>query len=167
MRHILPILGRFLRTHHLALAVAAFAITAAATLYEAGKRAERAAWETRAILAKRDTVVREIRVVETQYRTDTLRLIDWRTRWDTVARDVERWKHDTVRVVQFVQVADSTIRACTSALTSCDRLRQLEQERADLAEEQLRLRTRGERRRQILGIVSAAAAGVATGRLLR
>lgn len=167
MRHILPILGRFLRTHHLALAVAAFAIAAAGTLYEAGKRAERAAWETRTIRAKRDTVVREIRVVETRYRTDTLRLREWRTRWDTVRLDIERWKHDTLRVVEYLAVADSTIRACTAALTSCDRLRQLQQERAELAEEQLRLRTRGQRRRQVLGIVGAAAAGVVTGRLVR
>lgn len=167
MRHIWPTVARFLRTHHLALAVVAFAITAATALYRAGQRAERAAWQTKALTAKRDTVVKTIRVVETQYRTDTLRLVRWRTRWDTVARDVERWKHDTVRVVEFVRVADSTIKACTAALTSCDRLRQLQQERAELAEAQLRLRAQGQRRRQVLGIVGAAAAGVAAGRLLR
>lgn len=167
MRHLWPAVGRFLRTHHLALAVAAFAITAAGALYTAGQRAERAAWQAKALTAKRDTVVREIRVVETRYRTDTLRLVRWRTRWDTVVRDVERWKHDTLRVVEYVAVADSTIRACTAALTSCDRLRQLQQERAELAEEQLRLRTQGQRRRQVLGIVGAAAVGVAAGRLLR
>ena len=167
MRDLWPAVGRFLRTHHLALAVAAFAIAAAGTLYTAGQRAERAAWQAKALTAKRDTVVREIRVVETRYRTDTLRLREWRTRWDTVARDVERWKHDTVRVVQFVQVADSTIRACTTALTSCDRLRQLQQERAELAEQQLAIGQRGQRRRQLVTGIVAAAAGVAIGARLR
>lgn len=162
-----PAVARFLRTHHLALAVAAFAIAAAGTLYEAGKRAERAAWETRAIRAKRDTVVRQIRVVETRYRTDTLRVREWRIRWDTVRRDVERWKHDTLRVVEYVTVADSTIRACTAALTSCDRLRQLQQERAELAEQQLAIGQHGQRRRQLVTGIVAAAAGVAIGARLR
>lgn len=171
MRDILtrlwPAVARFLRTHHLALAVAAFAIAAAGTLYTAGQRAERAAWQAKALTAKRDTVMREIRVVETRYRTDTVRLVRWRTKWDTVARDVERWKHDTVRVVEFVRVADSTIRACTAALTSCDRLRQLQQERAELAEQQLRLRTRGQSRRQLVTGVVAGAVGLAAGRTMR
>lgn len=162
-----PAVTRFLRTHHLALAVAAFAIAAAGTLYTAGQRAERAAWQAKALTAKRDTVVREIRVVETRYRTDTLRFVRWRTRWDTVARDVERWKHDTLRVVEYVAVADSTIRACTAALTSCDRLRQLQQARAELAEQQLAIGQRGHRRRQLVTGIVAAAAGVAIGARLR
>ena len=55
-----------------------------------------------------------------RYVRDTVRL--WKTirRTDTLTQTVEQWKHDTVKVVEFVQQADSTIKACTQALATCE-----------------------------------------------
>ena len=33
---------------------------------------------------------------------------------------VERWKRDTLKVVEYVKQSDSTIKACTQALQTCD-----------------------------------------------
>ncbi len=60
------------------------------------------------------------RRVDTLYRTDTVRLWRLRERWDTAVVHVEKWKTDTVEVVRYVQLADSTIRACTAALLTCE-----------------------------------------------
>lgn len=58
--------------------------------------------------------------VDTLYKRDTVRL--WRTvrALDTLTRTVEVWKHDTLRVVEYVARADSTVAACTAALLTCD-----------------------------------------------
>lgn len=58
--------------------------------------------------------------LDTVYRRDTVTL--WRTKlqWDTVKVDVERWKTDTLRVVEYVALADSTIRVCTQAVQTCE-----------------------------------------------
>lgn len=68
--------------------------------------------------------VRRLRVdsvrLADQYRADTVQLTRWRTKWDTVATTVDRWKYDTLRVVEYVRVADSTIAACTDALQTCE-----------------------------------------------
>ena len=54
------------------------------------------------------------------YRTDTLRL--WRVvrTTDTLTQTVERWKHDTLKVVEYVAKADTAIKACTLALQTCE-----------------------------------------------
>ena len=54
------------------------------------------------------------------YRTDTLRL--WREvrRTETLTTTVDQWKHDTVRVVEYVQQASQAINACTLALGTCE-----------------------------------------------
>ena len=54
------------------------------------------------------------------YRTDTLRLTKWRLRTDTMTTTVELWKRDTLRVVEYVTKADSTIRVCAAALQTCE-----------------------------------------------
>lgn len=53
-----------------------------------------------------------------QYRVDTLRLTKWRTRLDTLRDSLTIT--DTVEVLRYVAVADSTIKACTSALSTCE-----------------------------------------------
>lgn len=63
--------------------------------------------------------VREL-VLDTIYTVDTIALWRTRTRWDTALVDVERWKHDTIEVVRYVTLADSTIRTCTAALLTCE-----------------------------------------------
>lgn len=121
------------------------------------------------LAAKRDTVRVELLRLDTVYQRDTVRLTRWRERWDTVSRDVERWKHDTVEVVRFVQVADSTIRACVAALATCEQQKAALTRRAELAEEAYRrtlVRVPSARRRTI-ELVGAAAAGLAAGRIAR
>lgn len=54
------------------------------------------------------------------YRVDTLRLTRYRLKTDSLTTTVELWKHDTVRVVEYVARANSTIRVCTQALATCD-----------------------------------------------
>lgn len=54
----------------------------------------------------------------TVYRTDTIRLTRWLTKYDTLYKD----QHitDTIWVKQFVLTADSTIKSCSAALNTCE-----------------------------------------------
>lgn len=54
------------------------------------------------------------------YRVDTLRLTTIRRVTDSLTVTVDRWKHDTVRVVEYVAKADTAIRVCTAALHTCE-----------------------------------------------
>ena len=54
------------------------------------------------------------------YRVDTLRLTRLKTITDSFTVTVERWKRDTLKVVEYVIRTDSTIAACTQALATCD-----------------------------------------------
>lgn len=67
----------------------------------------------RKLSAKVDTV----RVAQTDSFTR------WRTKYDTVRTTLNI--HDTIEVIRFVYVADSTIRACSLALASCEESRRL------------------------------------------
>jgi len=62
----------------------------------------------------------EVLRLDTVYRRDTVTLWRTKSRWDTVRVDVERWKTDTLRVVEYVALADSTIRVCTQAVQTCE-----------------------------------------------
>ena len=42
------------------------------------------------------------------------------TRLDTLTQTVERWKFDTITVVEYVTRADSLARACTALIESCE-----------------------------------------------
>jgi hypothetical protein len=87
-------------------------------------------WEWRVIAdAERQSAVYAARLdslaavaarVDTVYTRDTLTL--WRQvrRTDTLTQTVEAWKHDTVRVVEYVRQADSTIRSCTATVLTCE-----------------------------------------------
>lgn len=58
------------------------------------------------------------------YRTDTVRLTKIRRVTDSLTVTVDQWKHDTLKVVEYVHQADTTIKACTAALQTCeDRVR--------------------------------------------
>lgn len=78
-------------------------------------QAQLAAALTRAEIAERraDSLARA-------YRVDTVTL--WRVKrtTDTLTATVEQWKRDTLEVVRYVTLADSTIRACTAALGTCE-----------------------------------------------
>ena len=54
------------------------------------------------------------------YKVDTLRLTKIRRVTDSLTVTVEQWKHDTLRVVEYVAQADTTIKACTKALSTCE-----------------------------------------------
>lgn len=43
-----------------------------------------------------------------------------RRQLDTLTATVELWKHDTVKVVEYVARADSTIQACSSLIVTCE-----------------------------------------------
>lgn len=59
----------------------------------------------------------------------------WVTVWDTIIHVDTLEATDTVRIpVRVLVVADSTIRSCTIALTTCQELAALEHERADSAD---------------------------------
>lgn len=64
------------------------------------------------LIARADSLARA-------YHIDTVRLTTYRLRLDTLTTTVELWKHDTVTVTQYVATADSTVRACSTALQTC------------------------------------------------
>lgn len=77
--------------------------------------------------------------LERAYRVDTLRM--WRTvrTLDTLTVNVERWKHDTLKVVEYVAKADTTIKACTMALSTCEARVGAERDGRLAAEKQVKL----------------------------
>lgn len=77
--------------------------------------------------------------LEAVYRVDTVRL--WRTvrALDTLTVTVDRWKHDTLTVVQYVAKADTAIRACTLALGTCEQRVGAERTARLTAEQQVKL----------------------------
>lgn len=94
--------------------------------------AVRAASLTRiaALTARADSLEAVSESLRTAYRADTVRLTYWKTRWDTVrvpdstATAAVPW--DTAQIREHlrrdstvVAVADTTIRACTTALGTC------------------------------------------------
>jgi hypothetical protein len=82
--------------------------------------------ETPALPPLPDSVlVQQVRL-ETLYVRDTQTFWRTKTRWDTVVLSVDRWKTDTLRVVEYVQLADSSLRACASALRTCEQRLELE-----------------------------------------
>jgi hypothetical protein len=58
--------------------------------------------------------------VDTVYRERVRTLTREVVRLDTLTRTVEHWKHDTLRVVEYVERADSTVKACLAVVQSCD-----------------------------------------------
>lgn len=64
--------------------------------------------------------------LEKAYKVDTVYLNKWRTRWDTAKAGVDtQWLADTtpvpVKVVkELIYIADTTIKACTEALSTCE-----------------------------------------------
>lgn len=91
--------------------------------------------------------------------TDTLKLVQWRTRYDTVEKRVVLNVHDTVAVVQFVHAADSTIAACSQLVTDCQARTRLltEQVVAVSAERDLWKRQAPNLIQRHVGLVSGAA----------
>jgi hypothetical protein len=72
--------------------------------------------------AKADAKAAKVRAdsLEKVYRVDTLRLTKIKRVTDSLTVTVESWKHDTVKVVEYVAKADTAIRACVQALGTCE-----------------------------------------------
>lgn len=90
-------------------------------LYQRGERLIGAAQQReRDALARVDSLEQVSARLDTVYQRDTVRL--WRsvTQLDTLTVRVESWKHDTVRVVEYVTRADSTVRACLAVVRTCE-----------------------------------------------
>lgn len=98
-----------------------------AASYAIGQRQGRLAATAAQVAPLRDTVHH----YDTVYRRDTAVFMRWRTKWDTLLQEVPIHKTDTIWVERALAAADSTIRACSAALLTCER-------RVD-AERQLRL----------------------------
>jgi hypothetical protein len=115
-------------------------------------------------------VIRDsIRVLDTVYRRDTVRL--WRqvAQWDTLydtTRLTERIT-DTVWVKKALGSADSTIRACIATVLTCEQRVALEAKRADLAEQQITTWTHRDRDKERARMALSAAAGLAAGWFIR
>lgn len=109
-------------------------------------------------------VVESIAVLDTVYKTDTLRLTRWRTKYDTLVetRDI----HDTVWVKEFIAVADTTIKLCAAALRTCEQREALQAKRADLAEGKLKSLTTGQEKKERQKLLLGAALGLVGGVLL-
>ena len=146
----------------LALGAAAALVAGA---WELGRRDGRA----EGLAVKRAAVVETLAVLDTVYLRDTLRLRVLVTRWDTLRQTVDRWKHDTITVERVVQVADSTIRACTATVLTCEQRVALTTRRAELAEDELAIHRRRipTRREQAMTHGLAAAGGLALGLVVR
>lgn len=156
------------KAQRVALLVAGAAMVAGGWLYRAGVEAERDRAKAQAARLQLRTVVETLKVVEVQYRTDTMRLTRWRTQWDTLI--AERHYHDTVWLDRVIATGDSTIRACTAALVTCERRVALERQRAELLRDQLtdaERRVGQTKRRRAIELVGAAAAGLVVGRAVR
>lgn len=97
----------------IALAVLALALYGQEQRKRGAAEANATEWERKA----RALAVLTARV-DTVYRADTVRLTRWRTQYDTLRTTLN--VHDTVEVLRFVAVADSTITACSVALVTCE-----------------------------------------------
>ena len=140
--------------------VLTLATAVAGTAFYAGQQVEAGKQYDREV----QVVVESIAVLDTVYKTDTLRLTRWRTKYDTLVetRDI----HDTVWVKEFIAVADTTIKLCTAALRTCEQREALQAKRADLAERKLKSLTTGQEKKERQKLLLGAALGLVGGVLL-
>lgn len=76
--------------------------------------------EVTRLLERADSLEREAGRLDTVYLRDTIRLTQFETRWRERVVDVDRWKYDTLEVVRFVYLSDSTIAACRATILTCE-----------------------------------------------
>jgi hypothetical protein len=121
-------LPRWLPWSLLALAVAFGGVSRRDAAFARG---EAARWSRVA-----DSLGRVTARVDTQYVTQTRTLIKWRDSVVTLRDSLTIT--DTVEVVRFIAVQDSTIQACSAALLTCDERVRLRDARFDAAAGQWR-----------------------------
>lgn len=104
---------------------------------DALKRAGAAEALTQVVRDSLRSNAKQIRVIDTLIRHDTLvqrRLI---ARTDTLRDSVIAHIHDTAFVVQFIKAADSTIHACTETTNDCATFRRLAESRFNGYEQEI------------------------------
>lgn len=67
-----------------------------------------------------DSLARQTAKVDTIYVRDSVTVWRLKRATDTLTVTVHQWKHDTVKVVEYVERADSTIRACSQLVLTCE-----------------------------------------------
>ena len=73
-----------------------------------------------AALRERRVAVRRADSLARARARDTVRLTRLVRQTDTLTATVTAWKHDTVAVVRYVELADSTIGVCRAVLSNCE-----------------------------------------------
>lgn len=99
-----------------ALAVALLLATLGGAIIGAGARAR----ELAEAEARLDSLAAVTARVDTIYQTDSVDVWRLKRSTDTLTVTVDQWKHDTVWVVEYVERADSTIRACSALVATCE-----------------------------------------------
>lgn len=105
--------------------------------------------------------------LDTVYVRDTVTL--WRTtrRVDTLTQSVERWKTDTLAVVEYVALADSGLRACANVVRGCEARVALERRIAENATQQARQTLTDAKRMRWVWALAGFGIGSITGALRR
>lgn len=102
--------------------------------------------ESRRLASVVDSLERVKTRVDTVHAVTVRTVVRQVTRLDTLTQTVDRWKSDTIRVVEYVTRADSLARACTALIESCE---------AKVNARDALLTTQGQKFRADLAIVQA------------
>lgn len=85
----------------------------------------------------------QIRVWDTVYKRDTIRLARLVSRTDTLRDSVLLHLTDTVRVKEFVRTADSALKVCTETTNDCAKFRTLAEQRFNSYEAEIKALKQG------------------------
>lgn len=147
------------------LALAALALAA---WFGFGARGDRS--EARRLRAANDSLRAVARRVDSVYVRDTLTLWRLARATDTLTATVEVWKRDTLRVVEYVERADSTIRACAATVATCEervRVRDARLAVLDSLNRDTERRLRAERGKRLRDALAGVGVGALAVTLLR
>ena len=99
--------------------------------------------EVAALKLENDSLRRQRARVDTVFRIQRDTFYLRRQRVDTLTQTVELWKRDTLRVVEYVQRADSALRACSALVLTCERRAEIADRESANLRRQVRLLEQG------------------------